>query len=91
MPPVDIGNLRIVRVDPNRGFDAEFSRPGGDWYRRYVREVAGPHCLESLFQKIGRQALLPTVLKALETNEAFVEHGVEISDLTLDALGFVRR
>jgi hypothetical protein len=88
MPPVDIGNLRIVRVDPNRGFDAEFRRSGGDWYRR---EVAGPHCLESLFQKIGREALLPIILKALETGEAFVEHDVEISELVLDTLGFVRR
>ncbi len=88
---MDKGDLKIVRVDPNRGFDVEFSRPSGDWWRRYVREVAGPHCLESLFQKIGRQALLPTVLKALETNVAFVEHGVEMSDLTLDAMGFVRR
>ncbi len=87
---MDKGNLKIIRVDPNRGFDVDFSRSGGGWYRRYVREVAGPHCLEPLFQKIGRPELLPIVLKALETHD-FVEHDVEISDLTLDVLGFVKR
>lgn len=85
------GDLKIVRIDPNLGFDVEFSRPGGDWYRRYVREVAGPHCLEPLFEKIGRPAHLPEALRALETDGAFVENAVEISDLALDALGFVRR
>lgn len=86
-----IGNLKIVRVDPSRGFDVEFSRPGGDWYRRYVREISGPHCLEPLFEKIGRRARLLDALRALETDGAFVENAIEIGDLTLDALGFVRR
>ena len=85
------GDLKIVRVDPGLGFDVAFGSQAGEWYRRYVRETASPHCLEPLFQKIGRPARLQGVLRELETTDVVVEHEVEMSDLALDALGFVRR
>ncbi len=46
---MDEGNLRIVRVDPDRGFGVEFSCPTVDWWCRYIREPAGLHRLKSLF------------------------------------------